>query len=346
MQTQQTSRSNGSPKPKKRPRRLKKKRRYRIRNWSDYDTALVRRGSLTLWLDTQPLQNWHNQKRTGKRGKPRLYADQAIACALRLGAVYHLPLRATEGLLASLVALAGADVPVPDYSTLCRRRQKMQASVSCEMQASVSCSASDCPCHSDRPCHLVVDSTGLKVFGDGEWKVRQHGVSKRRTWRKIHVAVDQATGMVCAAATTSNSVSDGQMLPELLAQVSQAICQVSADGGYDRRSCYEAISRCGANATIPPRQGARIWQHGNCKQKRLARDENLRCIRRVGRAQWKRASGYHRRSLAETAIFRLKTLFGATLRARREAGQDTETKLRLDALNRMTTLGMPQSYIV
>lgn len=332
-----TARSSGSPKPKKRPPRSKgqkskKKRKYRIRNWPDYNTALVQRGSLLLWLGKGVLQEWRNRGRTGKRGKPRLYSDQAIACALRMRQVYRLPLRATEGLLRSLVALLGADVPIPCYSTLSRRQAGLAVPL-------------DAPAAAE-PLHLVVDGTGLKVFGDGEWKARQHGVSKRRTWRKVHLAVDQKTGYVQAAATTTNSISDGQVLPKLLEQVSQPIGQVSADGGYDRRTCYEAIAKRGAKAAIPPRRGARIWQHGNSKQERLARDENLRRIRQVGRAKWKRESGYHRRSLAETTMFRLKTIFGSALRGRTEAAQDTETMLRLSALNQMTALGMPDAYLL
>ena len=268
MTTKNTPRSKGSPKPKKRPLRSKK-RKYRIRNWHDYNTALVNRGQLTLWLDPIAVHNWLNQKRTGKRGKPRLYSEQAIACALRLGAVYRLPLRATQGLLTSLIALAQVCVPVPHYSTLCRRRTKMTLVLSPPAPA--------------EPLHLVVDGTGLKIFGDGEWKVRQHGTSKRRTWRKVHLAVDQKTGMVCAAATTTNAISDGEMLPKLLEQVAHSIDQVSADGGYDRRTCYEAIAQRGAKAVIPPRRGAKTWQHANRKAARLARDENLRCIRRIGR---------------------------------------------------------------
>jgi len=307
-----------------------KKRHYRIRNWHDYNTALVQRGSLTLWLTQGVLQNWRSQQCTGKRGKPRCYSDQAIACALRLREVYRLPLRATEGLLRSLVALLGAEVPIPCYSTLSRRQPGL-------------CVALEAPVSAE-PLHLVVDGTGLKVFGEGEWKVRQHVTSKRRTWRKVHLAVDQKTGYVQAAATTNNSVSDGQMLPSLLDQVTQPICQVSADGGYDRRTCYEAIASRGAKAAIPPRRGAKIWQHGNCRAERLARDENLRRIRQVGRAKWKRESDYHQRSLVETTMFRLKTIFGAVLRARSETAQETETMLRLSALNRMTALGMPDAY--
>ncbi len=335
MNNKNTSRSSGSPKPKKRPVRPKKERAYRIRNWHDYNTALVQRGSLTLWLGREVLQDWRSQERKGKRGKPRFYSDQAITCALRLRGVYRLPLRATEGLLYSLVAPLGADIAVPCYSTLSRRQAGLAVGLSAPAAEPIE----------TQPLHLVVDGTGLKVFGDGEWKARQHGVSKRRTSRQVHLAVDQKTGHVQAAATTTNGVSDGQVLPALLAQVTQPVAQVSADGGYDRRTCYEAIADRGAKAVIPPRRGARIWQHGNSKQERLALDENLRRIRQVGRARWERESGYHRRSLVETAMFRLKTIFGSALRARTDAAQGTETLLRLSALNRMTALGMPDAYL-
>lgn len=336
MKTKNTSRSPDSPKPSKRSfdhrqaQKKRKKQQYRIRNWSDYNTALVQRGSLTLWLNKNMLRNWRHEGRNGKRGKPRVYSDQAIFCALRIKEVYRLPLRATEGFLLSLVALLKADIPVPCYSTLSRRQAHFKVRVAAPP--------------STGPLHLAVDGTGLKVFGDGEWKVRQHGISKRRTWRKVHLAVDEETGFIAAAATTTNSISDGQMLPPLLEKVEQPIRQVSADGGYDRRNCYEAITKRGAKATIPPRHGAHIWQHGNSKQERLARDENLRRIRKVGRAKWKRESGYHRRSLAETTMFRLKTIFGSVLRARGDASQDTEALLRLNALNEMTALGMPDAY--
>lgn len=336
MKTKNASRSPGSPKPPKhsfdhrKAQEKRKKQQYRIRNWSDYNTALKQRGSLTLWLDKNMIRNWRHEGRTGKRGRPRVYTDQAIFCALRLKEVYRLPLRATEGLLVSLMALLKADIPVPCYSTLSRRQARFKPRVAAPSTT--------------EPLHLAVDGTGLKVFGDGEWKVRQHGVSKRRTWRKVHLAVDEETGFIAAAATTTNSISDGQMLPTLLEQVESPIGQVSADGGYDRRSCYEAIAKRDAKAAIPPRRGAHIWQHGNSKQERLARDENLRRIRKVGRAKWKRESGYHRRSLAETTMFRFKTIFGTTLRARSDAGQDTEALIRLNALNQMTALGMPDAY--
>ena len=160
----------------------------------------------------------------------------------------------------------------------------------------------------------------------------------------MHLAVDQSTGHIRAAATTANSISDGQMLPGLLEQGERVIGQVSVDGGYERRACYGAIAWRGARAAIPPRRRARIWQHGNSKAERLARDENLRRIRAVGRARWKQELGCHRRSLAETAMFRPKTICGGALRARSEAAQGAGTMLLLNALNRMTALGMPSAY--
>ena len=191
---------------------------------------------------------------------------------------------------------------------------------------------------------MVVDSTGVKVFGEGEWKVRQHGYTRRRTWRKIHVGVDEASGEIVAAVVTTNDYHDSQLLPDLLDQVDEAIAQVSGDGAYDRRRCYEAIGGRRAQATIPPQHNAKIWQHGNTKAERLARDENLRRIRQIGRAAWKRECGYHRRSLAETTMFRLKTIFGDRVTARSFAGQATQVLVRCATLNRLTHLGMPDSY--
>jgi Transposase DDE domain len=190
----------------------------------------------------------------------------------------------------------------------------------------------------------VLDSSGFKVYGEGEWKVRQHGWSKRRTWRKLYLAGDEATGEIVAAVASEAGVTDDDVVPALMEQVDRSVKQVSADGAYDKRKCYEPLEATGATVTIPPRHDAKIWQHGNSGGERWQRDENLRAIRRLGRKQWKQESGYHRRSLAETAIFRLKTIFGATLRSRSFAQQATELFLRATALNRMTQLGMPESY--
>lgn len=307
----------------------KKKTQYRVRNWAKYNAALIARGSLTLWVDEEALTAWQY---TGprQRGAQYLYAEAAIQCVLTLRAVYHLALRAAQGLAESVFGLLQVSFPVPTYSTLSRRGAQSEVDL-------VRFSSST-------PVHLVLDSSGFKVYGEGEWKVRQHGWSKRRTWRKLHLGVDEVTGEIVAAVASEAGVSDDDVVPDLVEQVARPIRHVSADGAYDKRKCYEALEVTGATVAIPPRRDAKIWQHGNREGERWQRDENLRTIRRLGRTRWKRESGYHRRSLAETAIFRLKTIFGATLRSRNFAQQATELFLRASALNRMTQLGMPESY--
>lgn len=307
----------------------KKKAQYRIRNWPEYNAALIGRGKLTLWVEEEALQGWRYSG-PAQRGAQYVYAETAIQCVVMLRVVYHLALRATEGLAQSLFDLLKVSLPVPSYSTLSRRG----AAVGVALRA----------VPRSEPLHLVVDSSGFKVYGEGEWRVRQHGWSKRRTWHKLHLAVDEATGEIVAAVASEAGVSDDDALPDLLAQVEGEVGQVSADGAYDKRKCYEALEQCGATAIIPPRRDAKIWQHGNSAGEPWQRDENLRAIRRVGRRRWQQESGYHRRSLAETAFCRLKTIFGPALQSRGCPQQATELFLRVAALNRMTHLGMPDSY--
>jgi IS5 family transposase len=311
-------------------KRKKTKCTYHLRNWSQYNKALVRRGSLTLWLSDEIISQWRETKHTGKRGAPRIYTDTAILCMATLEEVYHLPLRATQGLMLSVIKLLGIKLAVPDYTTLCRRRRSLEVALPRRKK--------------QEPLHLVVDSTGIKVYGEGEWKVRQHGYTRRRTWRKLHLAVDEATCEFVAVVVSTNSFKDSQLLPDLLAQVDDELSQVSADGAYDSRNCYDVIRERKARAAIPPQKRAHIWQHGNSKAERHIRDENLRQIRRVGRAAWKRESNYHRRSLAETQVFRVKMIFGERVSARSFEGQAAQLLVRCAALNRMTHLGMPASY--
>ena len=308
---------------------MKKKTQYRVRNWATYNRALVNRGNLTLWVDEEALQAWQYSGPT-QRGAQYVYAEAAIQCVLTLRAVYQLALRAAQGFAESLFTLLQVSLPVPPYRTLSRRGARSEVELS--------------RFASTTPMHLVLDSSGFKVYGEGEWKVRQHGWSKRRTWRKLHLGVDEATGEIVAAVVSEAGVTDDDVVTDLVDQVERPIAQVSADGAYDKRKCYEALEKTGAKVTIPPRRDAKIWQHKNCEGEPWQRDENLRAIRRVGRKRWKQEAGYHRRSLAETAIFRLKTIFGAGLQSRNFGQQATELFLRASALNRMTQLGMPDSY--
>ena len=199
--------------------------------------------------------------------------------------------------------------------------------------------------HPDAPKHIVMDSTGLKIYGEGEWKVRQYGYTKRRTWRKLHLSVDEATQEIQAVVLTEARVDDAEAGQQLLTETPGEIEQVSGDGSYDKRKFYAAATERGVKRiVVPPQRNAKIWQHGNSKKEPLPRDENLRRIRQMGRKQWKIEAGYHRRSLAETAVFRFKTIFGSTLSTRTLSRQITEASVKAAALNRMTQLGMPDSY--
>jgi IS5 family transposase len=251
----------------KRPR-TKRKRQYRIRNWPEYNGALVARGSLTLWIEEHAIRHWLQPSSSGQAGRPCIYSDTAVQCMALLSCVYHLPLRATQGLLHSILFLMGLNLPTPHYSTLCRRRAKLQVALPTIPKT--------------QSLHLVVDSTGLKLFGEGEWKVRQHGWSRHRgtlwvAWRRLHLGVDEATGEVLAACLTPPQPGDKEMLPDLLKQVSAPLAQVSGDGGYDYVSCYQAIEKAGAWATISPRHNAHIRGNGQVNQ----RDENLQRIRQL-----------------------------------------------------------------
>lgn len=307
----------------------KKKQRYRIRNWSDYNKALANRGSITLWFNEEAITSWLNHSKSGKRGKPRTYGDACILCMLVLKNVYHLPQRSTYGLVCSLIQLMDLDLPVPHPTILSRRASRLDVALPRVKK--------------DEPLHVLVDATGLKVFGEGEWKVRTHGVSKPRTWRKLHIGMDADTGEILATVATTSYVSDKEVLPNLLGQITAEIKKVGGDGGYDYVDCYEVIAGRKARAVIPPRRTGRLHP----KDDRLReRDNNLREIRKVGRKRWKRESSYHRRSLIETAMMRLKTIFGSSLSTRRFHNQATEMEVRCAALNRMTSLGMPDSYAI
>ena len=312
--------------------RAKSKAIDRVKNWRDYDKSLVQRGSLTFWVDEAALKQWVYQG-PAQQGAQFDYSDSAIQTTLMMREVFQLTNRATEGLVRSLFQLLKVKLKVPDHSTLSRRGKTLKVKL---------------PKGAHGELHLVLDSSGLKVYGEGEWKVRQHGWSKRRTWRKLHLTIDVESGEIQAAILTEAGVHDAEVAPQLLQQVEQPIASVSADGSYDRRNVYEALAVQAPHAqvNIPPRRDAKIWQHGNCQQPPLARDENLRQIRQQGRQQWKKVSGYHRRSLAETAMFRFKTIFGDHLSARRLETQSTQFEVRCRALNQMTRLGMPQSVKV
>ena len=300
---------------------------YRIRNWSEYTAGLKQRGSLTFWLDEAVLSTWLVERPSGRGGATATYSDVAIATFETIKAVYRQAGRQTEGFLASLFKLMDVSLPVPDHTTVSRRKGKLTVTLPVVPKTGV--------------VHLVVDSTGIKVYGEGEWKTRQHGVSKRRTWRKLHLGIDEATGEILSAVVTTNDVHDSAVLKDLLDGAEAELEQVSADGAYDQMDCYDTIAAHSATAAIPPRKNAKIRQHGNRKKPPHARDENLRVIRKRGRKLWKKLARYHRRSLAETTMFRHKAAFGGKVRSRTFENQAVEILLQCAALNRMIQIAKP-----
>jgi hypothetical protein len=298
--------------------------RYRTTNWSEYNAALRRRGSLLVWLDRE--MEWVARP-SGRPGRSETYSDAAIQFCLSIKVLFGLALRQTIGMVESLLRMAGLDWPVPDFSTLCRR----QGTVTIQIPYR----------HSGAPLHLLVDSTGVKIRGDGEWQVRKHGPGRRRQWRKVHLAMDAATGNICAVEFTSSQTGDSPVLPDLLAQIpaDQPIGTVTADGAYDTRKCHVAIAERGATAIIPIRKNGRPWKEDGSAAR--ARNEILRASQHFGRALWKRLTGYHARSRAEAKMGCLKS-FGDRITARDPDRQTAEIHIRIALMNRFSALGQAE----
>ena len=296
---------------------------YKTTNWKSYNHALRLRGSLTVWFN--PSMQWEAVP-SGRRGRQQSYSDAAIQACLTLKVLVGLPLRQTIGFVASLLELSGLGWSVPDFSTLSRRQKALDVTIPYR--------------GSNGALHLLVDSTGIKVEGEGEWHTRKHGGSRRRVWRKIHLGIDEETLEIRAVEVTSSNVGDAPMLPDLLAQIpaGEEIATVTADGAYDTRACHDAIAARGAAAVIPPRRTARPWKPDTAGAR--ARNEVLRASKHLGRALWRNWSGYHRRSRVETKINCVK-LLGQRLMPRDFDRQVAEVQIRAAVMNRFTALGIP-----
>ena len=297
--------------------------KYKTKNWSSYNDSLKQRGSLSIWFD--PEMVW-TPLPSGKRGRQQQFSDAAIQACLTLKVLFGLPLCQTTGFVQSLLRLVGLDWAVPDFSTLCRRQRTLNVSL---------------PYRGSRgPLHLLIDSTGIKAEGEGEWNARKHGGPKRRVWRKIHIGIDEETLEVRAVEVTGSNIGDVPMLPELLTQIpsDQDIGSVTADGAYDTRKCHEAIAARRAHAVIPPRKNAKPWKPTSAGA--IARNDAVNAQRYLGRTLWRRWSEYHRRSRVETKMHCVK-LLGQSLMARDFERQVAEIQIRIAVLNRYTALGIP-----
>ena len=270
-------------------------------------------------------------KPTGKRGRQPVYSDAAVQTCLTMKVLFGMALRQTTGFVESLLGLIGLNWDVPDFSTLSRRQKGLAVNIPHRRSLG--------------PLHLLIDSTGIKVEGEGEWNARKHGGAKRCIWRKVHLGIDEETLEVRAVEVTSSDIGDAPMLPELLGQIpaDEAVTSVSGDGAYDTKACHAAIAQRGAHAVIPPRKNARPWRANLVGA--ASRNEALNACGRLGRAIWKRWSGYHRRSLVETKMHCFKRL-GERVMARTFERQVVELHVRVALLNRFTQLGRPTTVFV
>lgn len=305
--------------------------KYRIRNWKDYNKALVNRGSLTIWFSSDTLEKW-NAVSIAKRGRPKVYSDEAILCALMIKAVYKLPFRALRGLMLSMVALLGLSIKVPCYTRICRRAAELGQEIKRFGNKKIT--------------DIVFDSSGLKVYGEGEWKVKKHGKSKRRTWRKIHLASCPDSQEIAVSYLGENSEGDCEAALKMTSCMPSSVERSYGDGAYDTGAVRKEFHDRGINPIIPPKRGA-ILHDAEKQPWRRGRNDDIRAIIGLGgddeaRKIWKKLAGYNRRSLGETAFYRWKTLLGDRLQARKLETQRGEVYAKSMVLNKMTSLGMPK----
>ena len=305
------------------------KDKYKVINWSEYNEGLKQRGSLRLWIKTDIAEGWQYQG-DKKRGGQQHYSDMAIELCLIIRKVYRLPLRQTEGFMNSFFANSKLNLIAPDYTTLSRRSSSLAVELSSASKSGIA--------------DIVVDSTGLKVYGEGEWKVRKHGAGKHRTWMKMHVAVDETSQQIEAVTLTGNAISDATEVSALLKQIMNKITSFKADGAYDKLKVRKELYEKDIQQVIPP-------QHNAVESKDRSsylqqRDKAIRTISTIGKAEWKKQENYHQRSKSETAMFRYKTIIGNNLSARKKENQQTEARIGCKILNIALQTTKPKSIKV
>ena len=314
--------------PKRSQYKHAKQKKYHVRNWAEYNEGLRRRGDLTVWFDEEAIANWMADK-TGKPGGQRVYSDLAIETSLVVRMVYKLAYRQTEGFLNSIASLLGLGIEIPDYSTLCRRSRLLRKKLRIPKAAS------------SQPIHLMIDSTGLRIHVGTARKP-----PKQRAWRKLHIAVDRKTGNIVASELTASRARDATRVPALLTQIQAPLVSVAADSAYDKEAVYETIEAHSpgrrTRVVIPPQRNATLSQNSNTAMQE--RDRHIRAIERHGRREWYKLSGCTKRSMVENAVYRYKAIIGPEMRTRTLARQRVEHRIGCEILNKMTALGMPDTY--
>ena len=291
----------------------------RERNWRQYNKNLVQRGSLTFFIDPKIVKTFVAKPKKKKRGRPLMFSDQLILILLMIKIHYKLPYRMLEG-FTRFVLEQLQKIKVPTYSLTCKRAQSL---------------SKDLPKLSSlRPRTIIVDATGIKVQGEGEWKVKIHGKGRPRKWIKLHVAIDEDSQEILGEISTEGTTDDGKVFPDIFCQVSSRVKSVIGDGAYDDQSIRDLISKQGGRALIPPPSNA------VCRGKDLDRDRAVLDIRALGgdliaKSIWGKFSGYSRRALVETTFSRYKKIFGERVFSKTWDRIVLENRLKCVLLNKM-----------
>ncbi len=311
--------------------KYKKSYKNENRDWSQYDRSLRNRGDITIWFSQEAIKAW-TPKPKGNPGRQRIYSELAIETVLTLRLLFHLPLRQAEGFVNSIIALMGLELSTPDHTTLSRRSKTLKPLLNARINPG-------------EPLHVVVDSTGLSIHGEGPWSRHKHGGKRRRGWRKLHITVDQ-NGQILSTSLTDETTKDASEIPRLLIDIDGPICSFTADGAYDEQPVYQAVLDHSKDASIviPPRTNAVGSATGGDEW--IQRDNHIHKIRRDGIYSWRRESGYYRQSTGENGFYRYQAILGRKLRARDENARLVEVILGCKILNRCLDLGRSESVRV
>lgn len=310
--------------------------KYKVSNWPEYNKSLKNRGSLTIWISEDAIKTWNPEIINKKKGGQIKYSDLAIETALTIRKVYNLKLRQTEGFLKSIIALLNINIQIPDYTTICKRAKLLKINIGNRRKG--------------EPLHIIVDSTGVSVENQSEWYETKYGNRKRkmRTYRLLHIAIDERTGEIISCKLTTNKVSDHSQVPILLEKIDEDIASFTADGTYDKPDIYDFLKGYKLNTPytviIPPRKDCHLSK--TIKTNPTIRDQNLLFIQRHGRMIWQKHFAYNKRSKVENTFFRYKVNLGEKLYSKIFESQEVESKIGCKIINKMTKMGMPISYRV
>ena len=274
-------------KAKTTPAKPKNKDKYKVTNWKAYNQSLRNRGNITIWMETDMASKW-SYSGTQKRGGKMIYSNTAIEFCYIIRCSYGLAYRQTEGFVLGLFELLKYPLPVPSYTQIQRRARRLPCKLKKYMQTK-------------EDIHIVIDSTGIKVYGEGEWKVKKHGADKHRTWRKLHIASDAETLQIENVLITGNDVDDSQAGKEVIDGIFASIASCAGDGAYDTHKFRKHLPETTIQL-IPPRNNAVVSKEKDSALRQ--RDAAIERIKEIGRKEWKKETGYHKRSLSEVNMFR------------------------------------------